>query len=55
MCSCGADRNAAQSPFNWQDLTESSSNNHDQDISENDDESEADGSRVKHRACQPFD
>ena len=70
MCSCGADRNAAKSPFNWQHLTESSSDNHDQNIAEHDDESEAealpssiqptlqikpDGIRVKHRACQPFD
>ena len=41
MCSCGADRNAAQSPFNWQNLTESSSDNHDQNISEHDNDSEA--------------
>ena len=65
MCSSGAYRSAAQSPLGWPILTESISDNHDQDISARDNEFEAhpssiqpivqvkpDESKIKHRACQ---
>ena len=67
MCSCGGDHSAAQSPLGWQIFTESNSDNHDQDISARDNESEVeahpssiqpivqvkpDESKVKHRTCQ---
>ena len=67
MCSCGAYRSAAQSPLGWPILTESNSDNHDQDISARDNEFEVrahpssikpivqvnpDECKFKHRACQ---
>ena len=50
VCSCGTDRSTVQSPFNWQELSESISS---EDISEHDDETDSDGVRDMHLAYQP--